>query len=72
MDKYKILVVYGYKCIYLLSVKYQYLIDKITIPGKNLNVWLIVEFNIFHNDLFVEDCLINIFMILLTLILKYN
>ena len=45
--------------------KHRNLIDKITIPGKNfINVWLIVEFNIFHNDLFVEERLKNIFMIL--------
>ena len=34
-QKDKILVVGGYKCVYLLSVKYQNLIDKITIPGNN-------------------------------------
>ena len=37
-----------------------------------LNVYLIVEFNIFQMDLFVKDCLINIFMILLIWILKHN
>ena len=34
-QKDKILVVGGYKCVYLLSVKHQNLIDKITIPGNN-------------------------------------
>ena len=34
-EKDKIIVVGGYKCVYLLSVKQQNLIDKITIPGNN-------------------------------------
>ena len=34
-QKDKIIVVGGYKCVYLLSVKNQNLIDKITIPGNN-------------------------------------
>ena len=34
-QKEKIIVVGGYKCVYLLSVKNQSLIDKIIIPGNN-------------------------------------
>ena len=72
-QKDKILVVGGYKCVYLLSVKHQNLLDKITIPGNNYVKCLVnsgIEY--ISIDLFMRDYLINIIMILFILILKCN
>ena len=47
--KDKIIIVGGYKCIYLLSVKQQNLIDKITLPGND-HIRYIINSGIMNNS----------------------
>ena len=48
-QKDKIIIVGGYKCIYLLSVKQQNLIDKITLPGND-HIRYIINSGIMNNS----------------------